>query len=77
MENLGATWLLANDVDPLDLAVPCDMDALEAGAIDTVAYWEASSYEILDDEIDWLARAGVPLASPVAAMLGYRFEMED
>jgi hypothetical protein len=71
MENLGLAWLLANAVDPLDLAVACDVDTIEAQAIDPVAYWETSAFEILDDEIDWLDRDGQPQATPIAVRCGH------
>lgn len=48
-------------VNPLDLArVDLDVDSVDARHVDVVAYWGASSYEILDDEIDWMARDGAP-----------------
>lgn len=66
MENLGATWLAINDVDPLDLAVSMNMDTLDASRIDPVAYMDFQACETLDDEIEWFDRF-TNCASPIAS----------
>lgn len=61
-------------INPLDCTrVSLDVDTLDARAIDVVAYWQVSACAVLDDEIDWDARDGMPLASPVGAQTGYFF----
>lgn len=64
--------------NPLDLArVDLDVDMVDARAVDVVAYWQSSAYEILDDDIEWEARDGMPVARPIAPILDYYFHEID